>query len=276
MYCRNCGKEISDQAKFCNYCGNPINGAQSQIQPKPAPAKKKGKGKKFLTFILAAIVFFCVYFYLMEYVIYAPKEPSSIYTGEQALVDAMMSNYCDRGALYQDDTLTYSLTKVHLPDYELLSGEGDAPDLLFSSDGNSVFSVDRVMNAGVSFEKSDAEGILESIGKGNGSELIMNSSTGQNSYTNVSMVDFRKYEICGHPAIRYIVKFTYNGVEQYSGELIIFEDETTNYTVRLMMDSRAEIGHSEIDRAFDSLQFSPDFALGSEYPQIGCNKITVK
>lgn len=280
MFCQKCGKEISDQARFCNHCGTPVNDVRPQTAPavQPKPAKKKSKASKFLLFILAVIILFGGYFFLTEYVIYAPDEPASIYTGEQALVDAMMSSYCNKGALYQDGYLTYSLAKVHLPGYTLDSGEGDEADWLISPDGNSAFSVDRVMDAGTSYKESDAEGILESIGKGDGTQLMMmNSSADANPYTDISMVDFRKYEICGHPVIRYIVKYTYNDVEQYSGELILFEGETANfYTVRLLMDSRAEIGHGEIDRVFDSLQFSPEFALGSEYPQTGVNKITVK
>ena len=272
MYCSKCGKEISDQAKFCNYCGTQMNDSQPERpqqtaapkQPTAPKAKKKGKTRKVILGILIAVVVFFAGVYIYENVLYGDVEPSSIYTGEQALVDAFMTNYCDKGALYQDGYLTYSLARVHLPGYELVQGEGDEDDFLKSADGNSVFSADRALEGGTSFKASDADGILESI----------NLLTGD-----ASMVDFRKYEICGHPAIRYIVKYTQEDKDLYGGELIIFESKAESlnaYTVRLMMTSQAEIGQGEIDRVFDSLQFSPDFALGEEYPNIGKNKITVK
>ena len=266
MYCSKCGKEISDQAKFCNYCGAQMNNpqpAQQPVQQTTAPKRKSKAGKVILGILIAVAVFFAAV-YIYENVIYGDVEPSSIYTGEQALVDSFMTNYCEKGALYQDDYLIYSLAKVHLPGYELVHIEGDETDFLMSADGNSVFYVDRVLEGGTSFKESDAEGILESI----------NLLTGD-----ASMVDFRKYEICGHPAIRFIIKYAGEGVEEYSAELIIFTGESedfSSYSVRLLMEGWTEAGLGEINRVYDSLQFSPDFALGSEYPNIGVNKITVK
>ena len=48
MFCRNCGKEIPDNAKFCKYCGNPVHhnaGGGSDtphIDPAPQPAPEPG------------------------------------------------------------------------------------------------------------------------------------------------------------------------------------------------------------------------------------------
>ncbi|MDE7361599.1 MAG: zinc ribbon domain-containing protein [Oscillospiraceae bacterium] len=40
MFCTNCGKEIIDTAKFCNFCGMPVkNIAAAPVQPAPAPVQ---------------------------------------------------------------------------------------------------------------------------------------------------------------------------------------------------------------------------------------------
>ena len=66
MFCQNCGREISDQAKFCNYCGAPVNAARQQTASKanevtPEKPKKKGKaGSTIVTIIVALVVYFGV------------------------------------------------------------------------------------------------------------------------------------------------------------------------------------------------------------------------
>ena len=40
MFCTNCGKEIIDTARFCNYCGRPV---QPLIPPPPYPAPNMGQ-----------------------------------------------------------------------------------------------------------------------------------------------------------------------------------------------------------------------------------------
>lgn len=47
MICSNCGKEISDQEKYCRYCGSPRTGQ------KPAP-KQKSRKKWIAAGIIAA------------------------------------------------------------------------------------------------------------------------------------------------------------------------------------------------------------------------------
>ena len=38
MYCSNCGKELPDNAKFCNNCGAQQGAAQPAAAPRPQPA----------------------------------------------------------------------------------------------------------------------------------------------------------------------------------------------------------------------------------------------
>lgn len=40
MFCTNCGKEIIDTARFCNYCGRPV---QPLVPPPPYPAPNMGQ-----------------------------------------------------------------------------------------------------------------------------------------------------------------------------------------------------------------------------------------
>lgn len=47
MYCKNCGKEIEPDAKFCQECGTPVQEpAQPQAGPEIIPEEKPKKGKK--------------------------------------------------------------------------------------------------------------------------------------------------------------------------------------------------------------------------------------
>lgn len=44
MFCTNCGKEIIDTAKFCNFCGMPVkNIAAAPVQPAPAPVQPESE-----------------------------------------------------------------------------------------------------------------------------------------------------------------------------------------------------------------------------------------
>lgn len=66
MFCQKCGKEISNQAKFCNYCGTPVNDVQpqaapaSQAAPQAKSAKKGRAGQTLVTIIVALVVYFVV------------------------------------------------------------------------------------------------------------------------------------------------------------------------------------------------------------------------
>lgn len=66
MFCQKCGEEISDQAKFCNRCGTPVNDVQpeatlaSHAAPQEKPVKKGKAGKTMVTIIVALVVYFVV------------------------------------------------------------------------------------------------------------------------------------------------------------------------------------------------------------------------
>lgn len=56
MFCRNCGKEIPENTKFCNHCGASQDGAPAPTpsQPiQPAPAAKKSP---FMPIVIGAVV----------------------------------------------------------------------------------------------------------------------------------------------------------------------------------------------------------------------------
>lgn len=38
MYCRNCGKELMEGARFCMYCGTPVEAVPSEVTEEPVPA----------------------------------------------------------------------------------------------------------------------------------------------------------------------------------------------------------------------------------------------
>jgi len=41
MFCENCGKQLSDTAKFCSACGTPQRVAPTPAQPQPTPAQSQ-------------------------------------------------------------------------------------------------------------------------------------------------------------------------------------------------------------------------------------------
>lgn len=179
---------------------------------------------------------------------------------DPAVSDALDS--CFFGALYQNGNLTYGMTRLYMPDYSLLPGEGDSTDWLMSPDGMSIFCAYMAMEMNVSYAASDEAGMLASY---------------RQSYSDASMVSFQKYYAGQFPVIRYIVRYTSEGLDQYQGELIVFPTETPNNTIRLSMFSLAEAGYDEINRVFDTLSVSTDFALKSaDTGVMGINRITVK
>lgn len=40
MYCPNCGNQIAEDTRFCNFCGTPMGQAKSQSKPQPQPQPK--------------------------------------------------------------------------------------------------------------------------------------------------------------------------------------------------------------------------------------------
>lgn len=280
MFCQKCGREISDQAKFCNHCGNPVNNAQPQqtAQPQAAPVKKKGKaGKTILAVILVAAVFFGSKMITQSFLSSTQNRDSGSQnkgssfeqgfqeglTEDPDIKSAMDS--CFYGALYQDGSLRYGMTKLYAPGYSLVAGEGDERDWLVSSDGACVLAAYKQLEIiDVSQAATTADGLLSSY---------------KSSYSDASMIDFRKYDLNGFPVVQYIVGYTTDGVYQYQGELIVFPSEPADETIRLdmLVDVASGYGADDINAVFDTLEVSPDLKLNAEDTQVmGMNRITVK
>ena len=58
MFCQGCGKEISDDTKFCPACGRPTDSSAVQARPQPtvAPAAPKSSNNKLLLIIGIAVI----------------------------------------------------------------------------------------------------------------------------------------------------------------------------------------------------------------------------
>ena len=275
MFCQNCGREISDQAKFCNYCGAPVNAARQQTASKahevtPEKPKKKGKaGSTIVTILVALVVYFGVRA-ITENVLTNKNKPVSTPQQSQGIIEvtgdvstAMSS--CMYGGLYQNGTLQYGMTKLTAPGYSLLPGEGDERDWLISGDSTcrlAAYKQNEIM--GVSYNASTEATLLESFRK---------------TYGSAEMIDYRKTEVNGFPVIRYIVAYTVSDVYRYEGGLIVFPSETTKETIRLCMFADIASGgsDSDINPVLDSLQVSTSFKLTYDDTQtMGLNRITVK
>ena len=275
MFCQNCGREISDQAKFCNYCGAPVNAARQQTASKahevtPEKPKKKGKaGSTIVTILVALVVYFGVRA-ITENVLTNKNKPVSTPQQSQGIIEvtgdvstAMSS--CMYGGLYQNGTLQYGMTKLTAPGYSLLPGEGDERDWLISENSTcllAAYKQNEIM--GVSYNASTEATLLESF---------------RNTYGSAEMIDYRKTEVNGFPVIRYIVAYTDSDVYLYEGGLIVFPSETTKETIRLCMFADIASGgsDSDINRVLDSLQVSSSFKLTYDDTQtMGLNRITVK
>lgn len=277
MFCSNCGKEISDQARFCNYCGSKVESVQPQaapvepqqpVQPAQAePAKPKGKlGKRLLSIVLVVAVYYGAQ-YITQTVLTQKQKTQTQAPGLSTTVqddDPSLTASCLYGALYENDDLTYGMARVHMPGYKLMAGEGDERDRLISLDRtNLVYTSQQLEIGGISYEASEADGILKSFGR--------------SGVDNSAMVDFRKYEVDGYPVIRYIASGTVDGMEEYFGELIIFPGRKPSKTLRIGMEALAEGGLDVINRVFDTLKISRDFQLSPEDTNtMGLNRITVR
>lgn len=279
MFCSNCGKEISDQARFCNYCGSKVDVAQPQaapvepqqpVQPAQAaqptkPAKPKGKlGKRILSIVLAVIVYYSAQYITQNVLINKQKTQAP---GSGTMLkddDPTLTASCLYGALYENDDLTYGMARVHMPGYKLMAGEGDERDRLISLDRTSlIYTSQQLEIGGISYDASDADGILKSFSR--------------SGVDNSAMVDFRKYEVDGYPVIRYIASGTVDGLEEYFGELIVFPGKKPNKTLRFGMEALADGGLDAINRVFDTLKISRDFQLSPEDTNaMGLNRITVR
>lgn len=298
MYCSKCGKQIADQSRFCSYCGAQVYGPQTtetRAQPRethvqqPAPAKKSnGLLRWVVTVAISAFVFVGVK-NMTEGILdqkatnerleqkKANQQSTQLFdhdsnfeegfkealTADPDVTDAMDS--CFNGALYQDGYVRYGMTRLHIPGFSLLPGEGDERDWLISPDNALLFAAYRQLEIPeVSFDNSNEEGMLKSY---------------EQAYSDVSMIDYQKYYLQGFPVIEYTVCYSADGVYQYQGELIIFPREATDKTIRLTMflDVASGLSISEINQVFDTLQISTDYQVtASEADIVGLNRITAK
>ena len=271
MYCKNCGKEISDQAKFCNYCGTQMSMTVSKVeyQPEPQPTavpKKKGRTGKRILILLMAVVIYIMVRYVAESALTAkPKEVKQksesgtiLDLSQPSLADA-----CIYGGLYEDGYLRYGMTKLYVPGYELLPGEAGEGDYLMNEDGNCMLTVNKQTElVPISFDATNRESLLQSI---------------RNMDSNAEIVSYKQLELNGYPVIRCIARCTIEGMDQYIGELIVFPEEVAKETIRLNMYELAEYGFDEIEEVFESLNIYPQFAPKAEDTNvIGLSRITVK
>lgn len=272
MFCNKCGKEISDQAKFCNYCGTPVTSATPQSQTaapgaNPAPEKKKGSaGKRILSIVVAVVVYFAVRG-ITENVL-TSKNNSSTQTGSSSgsasyNVNGNLTEGCLYGALYENDYLTYGQARVHAPGYSLLPGDGGARDYLCTSDRSTLLYTTKKYEAGISYDATDRDSILNSY---------------QNSgITDIQMVDFRKYEKDGYPVVRYILSGKVNGTEEYIGELIVLPEKKPTETLRFCMETLASNSYKGINEVFDSLDISSSYVLkNADTQNMGIDRINAR
>ena len=49
MFCKNCGKQLPDEAKFCGNCGTPVTMPAAPWTPGPAPEGAPDETVKLLT-----------------------------------------------------------------------------------------------------------------------------------------------------------------------------------------------------------------------------------
>ncbi len=283
MFCIKCGKEISDQAQFCNYCGAPVNNFQQPAAPAaprtieitPPPAKKNSKKGGVIVKIIIPIVVFVVVFFLARFIteIFVSStlddnDANSSSSSSSGLIEVTtkpsLTDACMYGAVYEYGFLTYGLTEVYLSGYTLLPGESpNEPDALLSPDENFTFLCNKVIEIiDISYDASDENGILESF----------------DASSNAYIIDFQKYYVGDYPVIRYIAKVDVYGEQRYFAELVVFPDEMAKETIRLQMYGYPEAGYDEINRVFDTLNIVPEeFAPSSEdTTAIGFNRITVK
>lgn len=282
MYCQKCGKEISDQASFCNFCGAAVYAAQPAAPRQPVQQQsvqqrqqtnttgKRGWGMRILGAVIAVAVFFLVKTAVSNTLTGSDDKPvadpsyntPTIAVKDNGLRDAVSG--CVNGALYHNGELRYGFARLTLPDYyDLLPGTEGQGDYLVSSDGHSLVSVSRQLEImDVSYNATTEAGILQSS---------------LSAYPDAAMVDFQKYQKDGAYVIRYIFRGTDSGVEMYFGELILMPSETCSETIRLCMFQTAETGYDRINQAFDTLSISPDYAPdSSETNQFGHDRIAVK
>ncbi|MBR3928595.1 MAG: zinc ribbon domain-containing protein [Clostridia bacterium] len=278
MFCNNCGKQISDRAKFCNFCGAKVEAAApaASAQPKPvmepipekhtAPQKKKGKfGRSLLSIIVAVAVYFGVR-YAVEHNLLSGKDSKPKSGFEMAvsmdsdMLDAL--NSCIRGAVYENGYLRYGFARLHMPDYKLLSDEEDQIDFLLHTKNSAQLCINKVIEFNTSIDANDEEKTLKSL---------------QKELPDAKMVSYSEYKVGGLPVIRYIVRHTINDTEWYTAQLIVLTSEPASYSIRFQLMVKAKDGYDEINKVFDTLSISADYrVMPEDSTNMGIRRITAK
>ena len=273
IICNQCGKEISDQAKFCKYCGNQM--ISTPPQKAPATPKKSKFLSNLVTILVAVAVFFGVRAFAMKTMsgnsnkkpvsnndlVVIDTQPSA---EEESEIDVAMES-CYYGGLYEQGTLRYGMTKLYVPGFSVWSGEEGEQDWLISEDSSCLIGAYKNLEMGlVSYKASTSEGVRDSF---------------LQSYSDVNIIAFDKIYVNNFPVIRYIIGYTAGNTGQYCGELIVFPRETTSETIRLTIvaDALSNYGPYEIMDILETLEVSPDLSLTYEDTQVvDPNRITVK
>ena len=273
MFCNQCGKEISDQAKFCKYCGNQM--VNTPLQKAPEAPKKSKFLSNLVTIIVAVAVFFGVRAFAMKTMsgdsnkkpvsnnelVVIDTQPSA---EEESEIDLAMES-CYYGGLYEQGTLRYGMTKLYVPGFSVWSDEEGEQDWLISEDSSCLIGAYKNLEMGlVSYNASTSQGVLDSF---------------LQSYSDANIIAFDKIYVNNFPVIRYIIGYTAGNTRQYCGELIVFPRETTNETIRLTMivDATSNYSPYEIMDILETLEVSTDLRLTIEDTQVvDPNRITQK
>ncbi|MBQ3079469.1 MAG: zinc ribbon domain-containing protein [Clostridia bacterium] len=276
MKCNACGREIPDQAQFCNYCGSKVIAKESPVsQPVQkseayaAPANHKTSGGFVVLIILLIIVMISGGFFLLRYVgtidIYQKTESSIPFTSKSSqTANPSLTASCKYGALYKDGYLTYGLARLKMPGFYLLPGENGTGDYLVSNDQSVYLNCNLITyQQQISYEQTTKDSLLSSLRSG--------------TMKDAQMIDCSKSYIDDYYVIYYYAKGTINGIEEYIGELIVFPSKNTKETMHFMMESLNSKSLDQMSQIIQSLDISSSYKLASEDTgSLSPNSITVK
>ncbi len=306
MFCEKCGKEISNQANFCKYCGaqvariasdpepqpkpQPKPQPQPQSQPKPQPApdlrpqtvpdsfstdgeyipavkrKKQNKGG-------VGKIIFSVFLALCVFI------AAKTITEKSLNRDDDTNTYNTTGGIViKNPPLTDSCIYGGLYQNNTLTygwARLTLPDYTLhqgDSSGDSLFSKDELtyikVNKIVEINTSYTKTTKEAFLGTMGSESGLDDP---------KIVKFDKYTVDGYRIVKVIVHGKLDGVDYYYGELMVFPGETPANTMRFLMHSINKNGADEINKVFDTLRISSEFELkATDTTEFGVNQISQK
>ena len=132
-YCTNCGKELPDNANFCDNCGTRFNTSAYQ---EPIPKKKSSFGSKILIFLLIAAFLFVAGFGLLVFLerIYHRIPPEPVPSHVEETVETKEPE--DIPVVIQDDLKE---EPVDTPEETPVTNETDVSQGMLMPDGNPRF-----------------------------------------------------------------------------------------------------------------------------------------